>query len=224
MLYKWARTEKQGKLRGKDGQGSRGWQLLNASPLIVTPGECLFYESCMRLHFFLPCLFCDPENFFTILARIKESQVFLQWGCSSSSGEIESKLNFVLQVKNISEMQVNKNVSGSSWAASLWDAKQTAAAVKSQAQRLCPRRAGRRGSAREEQGADFAYNLENKGKTRLTPSPPHFSNSGPQCTRELERTFLRLGFVFWAARVPQPAAHCKQKKKKMQSVPLLCLS
>lgn len=68
----------------------------------------------MHLHFFLPCLFCDPENFFTIVARIKESQVFLQWGCSSSSGEIESKLNFVLQVKNISETQVNKNVSGSS--------------------------------------------------------------------------------------------------------------
>lgn len=63
---------------------------------------------------FSPACFVTQKIFFTILARIKESQVFLQRGCSSSSGEIESKLNFVLQVKNISEMQVNKNVSGSS--------------------------------------------------------------------------------------------------------------
>lgn len=45
-------------------------------------------------------------------------------------------------------------------------------------QGLCLRRAGCRGSAYEEQGADFAYNLETKGKTSLTPSPPHSVHEG----------------------------------------------
>lgn len=78
----------------------------------------------MHLHFFLFCLFCDPENF-TILARIKECQVFLQWRCYSSSGEMETKLNFVLQSKNISQMQVNKNFLGYSWIGFIWLAKPT---------------------------------------------------------------------------------------------------
>lgn len=97
--------------------------------------------------FLSPLLVLWPRKIFTILARIKESQIFLQWGCSSSSGEIESKLNFVLQVKNISQMQVNKNVSGSSWVLFLWYAKQMAAAALPERSRV---------------------------QTRLPPSPPHF--------------------------------------------------
>lgn len=64
---------------------------------------------------FLPLLLVLwPRNFYHP-CKNKGVSGFLAQRCYSSSEEMETKLNLVLQFKNISQMQANKNFPGSSW-------------------------------------------------------------------------------------------------------------